>query len=75
MIPDDLKCSTYKSFQIKNLHGENSLRFLEQLMPAKLENMMVLRVVMGEDFGRPLAERFLSHVRMVLSELDVKTED
>jgi hypothetical protein len=26
MIPDDLKCSTYKSFQMKNLHGENSCR-------------------------------------------------
>jgi glutamate decarboxylase len=36
-------------------------------MRANLENMTVLRVVVGEDFGRPLAERFLSHVRMALS--------
>lgn len=31
MIPDDLKYSTYKSFQMKNLHNENSLRFLHHL--------------------------------------------
>uniref|UniRef100_A0A453C2W0 Glutamate decarboxylase n=2 Tax=Aegilops tauschii TaxID=37682 RepID=A0A453C2W0_AEGTS len=40
-------------------------------MPANLEHMTVLRVVVREDFGRPLAERFLSHVRMALSELDL----
>jgi glutamate decarboxylase len=39
-------------------------------MPANLEHMAVLRVVVREDFGRPLAERFLSHVRMALEELD-----
>ncbi|CAN6275826.1 unnamed protein product [Urochloa humidicola] len=39
-------------------------------MPADLEHMAVLRVVVREDFGRPLAERFLSHVRMALEELD-----
>ncbi|OEL25461.1 Glutamate decarboxylase 2 [Dichanthelium oligosanthes] len=39
-------------------------------MPADLEHMAVLRVVVREDFGRPLAERFLSHVRMALGELD-----
>ena len=40
-------------------------------MPANLEHMTVLRVVVREDFGRPLAERFLSHVRMALGELDM----
>ncbi|KAL5214774.1 hypothetical protein ABZP36_003926 [Zizania latifolia] len=40
-------------------------------MPAGLEHMTVLRVVVREDFGRPLAERFLSHVRMVLNEMDL----
>ena len=39
-------------------------------MPADLEHMEVLRVVVREDFGRPLAERFLAHVRMALDELD-----
>jgi glutamate decarboxylase len=39
-------------------------------MPANLEHMTVLRVVVREDFGRPLAERFLSHVRMALEALD-----
>jgi glutamate decarboxylase len=39
-------------------------------MPADLEHMAVLRVVVREDFGRPLAERFLSHVRMALVALD-----
>ncbi|WVZ85835.1 hypothetical protein U9M48_032702, partial [Paspalum notatum var. saurae] len=39
-------------------------------MPADLEHMAVLRVVVREDFGRPLAERFLAHVRMALDELD-----
>nr|CAB3487186.1 unnamed protein product [Digitaria exilis] len=39
-------------------------------MPANLEHMAVLRVVVREDFGRPLAERFLSNVRMALDELD-----
>jgi glutamate decarboxylase len=40
-------------------------------MPAALEHMTVLRVVVREDFGRPLAERFLSHVRMALDEMDL----
>uniref|UniRef100_J3LYB4 Glutamate decarboxylase n=1 Tax=Oryza brachyantha TaxID=4533 RepID=J3LYB4_ORYBR len=40
-------------------------------MPAALEHMTVLRVVVREDFGRPLAERFLSHVRMTLDEMDL----
>lgn len=40
-------------------------------MPADLEHMTVLRVVVREDFGRPLAERFLSNVRMALNELDL----
>ena len=39
-------------------------------MPADLERMAVLRVVVREDFGRPLAERFLAHVRMALDALD-----
>ncbi|XP_062225768.1 glutamate decarboxylase 2-like [Phragmites australis] len=39
-------------------------------MPANLEHMTVLRVVVREDFGRCLAERFLSHLRMALAELD-----
>ncbi|XP_062184918.1 glutamate decarboxylase 2-like [Phragmites australis] len=39
-------------------------------MPANLEHMTVLRVVVREDFGRQLVERFLSHVRMALDELD-----
>uniref|UniRef100_A0A0D9W5K3 Glutamate decarboxylase n=1 Tax=Leersia perrieri TaxID=77586 RepID=A0A0D9W5K3_9ORYZ len=40
-------------------------------MPAALEHMTVLRVVVREDFGRPLAERFLSHVKMALDEMDL----
>nr|BAB32869.1 glutamate decarboxylase [Oryza sativa Japonica Group]BAB32871.1 glutamate decarboxylase [Oryza sativa Japonica Group] len=40
-------------------------------MPAALEHMTVVRVVVREDFGRPLAERFLSHVRMALDEMDL----
>lgn len=40
-------------------------------MPANLEHMTVLRVVVREDFGRPLAERFLSHLSMALNELDL----
>uniref|UniRef100_A0A0E0KR66 Glutamate decarboxylase n=1 Tax=Oryza punctata TaxID=4537 RepID=A0A0E0KR66_ORYPU len=40
-------------------------------MPVALEHMTVLRVVVREDFGRPLAERFLSHVRMALDEMDL----
>ncbi|KAJ4765225.1 Glutamate decarboxylase [Rhynchospora pubera] len=39
-------------------------------MPVNLEHMTVLRVVVREDFGRPLAEKFLSHVAMALDELD-----
>lgn len=39
-------------------------------MPANLEHMTVLRVVVREDFGRPLVERFLSHVALALDELD-----
>ncbi|KAF0890286.1 hypothetical protein E2562_002698 [Oryza meyeriana var. granulata] len=40
-------------------------------MPAALEHMTVLRVVVREDFGRSLAERFLSHVTMALGEMDL----
>uniref|UniRef100_A0A0E0DEV9 Glutamate decarboxylase n=1 Tax=Oryza meridionalis TaxID=40149 RepID=A0A0E0DEV9_9ORYZ len=40
-------------------------------MPAALEHMTVLRVVVREDFGRALAERFLSHVRMALDDMDL----
>jgi glutamate decarboxylase len=39
-------------------------------MPANLEHMAVLRVVVREDFSRTLAERFLSNVRMALDEID-----
>lgn len=39
-------------------------------LPADAEHMTVLRVVVREDFGRPLVERFLSHLRIALSELD-----
>ncbi|KAL6650795.1 hypothetical protein ACP70R_009720 [Stipagrostis hirtigluma subsp. patula] len=43
-------------------------------MPANLEHMAVLRVVVREDFGRPLAERFLTHVRMALAEMDLEAK-
>lgn len=39
-------------------------------MPANLEHMAVLRVVVREDFGRTMAERFLNNVGMALEELD-----
>ncbi|OAY78391.1 Glutamate decarboxylase 4 [Ananas comosus] len=39
-------------------------------LPPDLENTTVLRVVIREDFGRTLAEKFLSHVKMALKELD-----
>jgi glutamate decarboxylase len=39
-------------------------------MPANIEHMTVLRVVVREDFGRPMAERFLLHVTMALDELN-----
>ncbi|KAG1358805.1 glutamate decarboxylase 4 [Cocos nucifera] len=39
-------------------------------LPADAEHMTVLRVVVREDFGRPLAEKFLSHLRIALHELD-----
>ncbi|KAJ3679583.1 hypothetical protein LUZ60_017594 [Juncus effusus] len=39
-------------------------------MPANLEHMTVLRVVVREDFCRPMVEKFLSHMMMSLSELE-----
>lgn len=43
-------------------------------LPADAEHMTVLRVVVREDFGRPLAEKFLSHLIISLQELDSVTE-
>mgnify|MGYP003702746903 CR=1 FL=1 len=40
-------------------------------MPAALEHMTVLRVVVREAFGRPRAERCRSHGRMALDEMDL----
>ncbi|GJN27468.1 hypothetical protein PR202_gb15496 [Eleusine coracana subsp. coracana] len=39
-------------------------------MPANLEHMAVLRVVVREDFGRTMAERFLNNLGMAMEELD-----
>ncbi|XP_072979435.1 glutamate decarboxylase 4-like [Typha angustifolia] len=38
-------------------------------LPPDLEHMIVLRVVVREDFGRQLVEKFLSHVRIEVDEL------
>nr|XP_010932487.1 glutamate decarboxylase 4 [Elaeis guineensis] len=43
-------------------------------LPADAEHMTVLRVVVREDFGRPLAEKFLSHLTIAMNELESVTE-
>lgn len=43
-------------------------------MPADADHVTVLRVVVREDFARPLVEKFLSHVEISLNELDSMTE-
>ncbi|KAI3849151.1 hypothetical protein MKX03_014643 [Papaver bracteatum] len=39
-------------------------------MPPNAEHVIILRVVVREDFGRRLVEKLLSHLKIVLNELD-----
>ncbi|RZC43444.1 hypothetical protein C5167_036388 [Papaver somniferum] len=39
-------------------------------MPPNAEHVIILRVVVREDFGRQLVEKLLSHLKIVLNELD-----
>ncbi|KAL6000991.1 hypothetical protein ACLOJK_006718 [Asimina triloba] len=39
-------------------------------MPPNIDYMTVLRIVVREDFGRGLVEKFLSHLNMALKEID-----
>ncbi|KAI3831732.1 hypothetical protein MKW92_018349 [Papaver armeniacum] len=39
-------------------------------MPPNAEHVIILRVVVREDFGRQLVEKLLSHLKTVLNELD-----
>ncbi|RWR85187.1 glutamate decarboxylase 4-like protein [Cinnamomum micranthum f. kanehirae] len=39
-------------------------------MPADIEHMVVLRIVVREDFGRGLVERLLTHINIALKEID-----
>ncbi|XP_078166300.1 glutamate decarboxylase 4-like [Carex rostrata] len=57
-------------FKLSNLLRRYGWIVPAYTMPANLEHMTVLRVVVREDFGRPMAEKFLSHVAMCLDELD-----
>ncbi|EOY21565.1 Glutamate decarboxylase 5 isoform 1 [Theobroma cacao] len=40
-------------------------------MPADAQHVAVLRVVVREDFGRSLAERLVSHIELVVKELEL----
>lgn len=43
-------------------------------MPEHATHVTLLRVVVREDFGRPLVEKFLSHVEAAVKEVDTSTK-
>ena len=43
-------------------------------MPADADHITVLRAVVREDFGRPLVEKFLSHMKVALNEVQMMAE-
>ncbi|XP_020696796.1 glutamate decarboxylase 4 [Dendrobium catenatum] len=43
-------------------------------LPAHAEHITVLRVVVREDFGRPMVEKFLSHLEIGMNEIDIAVD-
>lgn len=62
--------SKYTVFQISESLRKFGWIVPAYTMPADAQHIAVLRVVVREDFSRSLAERLVSHILQVVTELD-----